>query len=98
MSKVVINIPDVQSKLDEILAQIEDTKREILMALTAQAEALRKQLDDATTAIGAEIQTFINNATNAGSVASAEVVTALQPIADKLTALAGPTTTVTPTP
>lgn len=55
-----------------------------------------KKIDDATNAIAARIQKLIDAATTAGSVSAAEIVAALQPEVDKLTALGADP--VNPTP
>jgi len=56
-----------------------------------------KQIDDATNGVAARIQKFIDDANAAGSVTAAEVVQALQPEADRLSALgADPSNPVPP--
>lgn len=57
------------------------------MALDPTISAVITQLDTATNNIASRIQKLIDQATQAGSVSAAEVVSALQPEVDRLTAL-----------
>jgi hypothetical protein len=77
--------------MDAIKLQLDELKG-VIMALDAKTEALRAQMDAATTAIGVKIQALIDQAKTQGSMTAAEIDAAFQPIADTLTALAAPGT------
>lgn len=74
------------------LLQLEEAHMSVDVTIT---EVIKK-IDDATNAIAARIQKLIDAATTAGSVSAAEIVAALQPEVDKLTALGADP--VNPTP
>ncbi len=57
------------------------------MPLDPTVTAVIAQIDAATNAIAARIQRFIDAANTSGSMTAAEIVAALQPEADRLTAM-----------
>lgn len=71
-------------------------ERTLVLALGDQqtmddvTKALLQRLDDVTNAIAAKIQALIDKANAAGSVAAAEIDTALSPIVDQLESLGKP--------
>lgn len=73
--------------IDQQLNSYSQDKKEKDMALTPEIAAVISQIDNATNAIAARIQAFIDAANAAGNVSAAEVVAALQPEADRLSAL-----------
>src|SRR4051794_31746257 len=75
------------ARLDDIAAKLE-----LLLSkenqMDDQIKALAKKLDDATTAVAQRLQTLIDKANQAGTLAAAEISQFLQPEVDHLTALA----------
>jgi len=69
------------------------------MAVDPKIAAIIKQIDDATNSIAARIQKFIDDAATAGSKTADEIAAALQPEADRLTAMGsdGSSTSITTT-
>lgn len=79
--------PSLVGKLNDIAAKLELLLKENQM-VDDQIKALAKKLDDATTAVAQRLQTLIDKANAAGSLAASEIAQFLAPEVEHLTALA----------